>query len=91
MQAVTDFAGGLWREGVKTLKILSRNTMGMIGFVLIVLIVFLSFVGPFIWPPETSANVAEINQGVSARHWLGTDFHGAAARPGARVRVARAG
>lgn len=76
MQAVTDFAGGLWREGVKTLKILSRNTMGMIGFVLIVLIVFLSFVGPFIWPPETSANVAEINQGVSAQHWLGTDFQG---------------
>lgn len=76
MQAVTDFTGGLWRESVKTLKILSRNTMGMIGFVLIVLIVFLSFVGPFIWPPETSANVAEINQGVSAQHWLGTDFQG---------------
>ncbi len=76
MQAIGDFVGGLWRESVKTLKILSRNTMGMIGFVLIVLIVFLSFVGPFIWPPETSANVAEINQGVSAQHWLGTDFQG---------------
>ncbi|HRE26279.1 MAG TPA: hypothetical protein PK954_06575 [Anaerolineales bacterium] len=76
MQAIGDFLSGLWRESVKTLKILSRNKMGLFGFILIVLIVLLSFVGPFIWPPETSANVTEINQGASAQHWLGTDFQG---------------
>ncbi len=76
MQAIGDILSGLWRESVKTLKILSRNKMGLFGFILIVLIVLLSFVGPFIWPPETSANVTEINQGASAQHWLGTDFQG---------------
>jgi len=76
MRALSEFLSGLWRESVKTLKILSRNKMGLFGFILIVLIVLLSFVGPFIWPPETSANVTEINQGASAQHWLGTDFQG---------------
>jgi len=64
------------RELAKTFKLLVRNKMGFAGFVLVLLIVFLSFVGPLIWPPEQSANVADINQGPSARHWLGTDFQG---------------
>jgi peptide/nickel transport system permease protein len=67
---------GLWRESIKTLKILSRNKMGLFGFIMTILIIVISFVGPIIWPPETSANVAEINQGISAKHWLGTDFQG---------------
>lgn len=76
MQAIGDLLSGVWRESVKTLKILSRNKMGLFGFILIVLIVLVSFVGPFFWPPETSASVTEINQGASATHWLGTDFQG---------------
>ncbi|MBI3536557.1 MAG: ABC transporter permease [Chloroflexi bacterium] len=64
------------REIFKTLKILSRNKMGLFGFVMILVIVFLSFIGPLIWPPELSANVADINQGPSQKHWLGTDFQG---------------
>jgi peptide/nickel transport system permease protein len=71
-----DFLTSFWRESVKTLKILSRNKMGIFGFSLMILIILLSFVGPLIWPPETSANVAEINKGSSAKHWLGTDFQG---------------
>ena len=67
---------GTWRETIKTLKILARNKIGMFGFVTALMIVFLAFVGPFIWPPEASANVADINQGVSGTHWLGTDFQG---------------
>ena len=63
-------------EMLKTLKILSHNKMGMFGFSTALLIVLLSFLGPFIWQPEDSANVADINQGVSAKHWLGTDFQG---------------
>lgn len=64
------------RETIKTLKLLSRNKMGLFGFVMTIVIVFLSFFGPMIWPPEQSANVADINQGISERHWLGTDFQG---------------
>lgn len=76
MQTLHDFITGFWRESVKTFKILSRNKMGLFGFFMMILIVLLSFVGPLIWPAETSANVAEINKGVSAEHWLGTDFQG---------------
>jgi len=66
----------LGRETWKTFKLLSRNKMGLFGFILVVVIVLLSFVGPLVWPPEDSANVADINQGISAKHWLGTDFQG---------------
>ncbi len=76
MNALWDWIRGLARETVKTLKILSRNKMGLFGLIGIIVILFLSFAGPVIWPPEESANVSDINQGISARHWLGTDFQG---------------
>jgi peptide/nickel transport system permease protein len=68
--------GSLGRETWKTFKLLSRNKMGLFGFILVVVILLLSFIGPLVWPPEDSANVADINQGTSAKHWLGTDFQG---------------
>jgi peptide/nickel transport system permease protein len=71
-----EFLAGLWQESIKTFKILSRNKMGLFGFIMTILIILMSFVGPLLWPPETSANVAEINKGSSAQHWLGTDFQG---------------
>ena len=76
MHIFLEFLAGVWQESVKTFKILSRNKMGLFGFVMTILIILMSFVGPLIWPPETSANVAEINKGSSAQHWLGTDFQG---------------
>lgn len=76
MNRLTDSLYRTWRETVKTAKLLSRNKMGMFGFAMTLVIVLLSFFGPLIWPPEPSANVADINQGVSAKHWLGTDFQG---------------
>jgi len=76
MKVVIESLAGVGREGIKTLKILSRNKMGLFGFIMAITIVLVSFVGPVIWPPEDSANVEEINQGVSANHWLGTDFQG---------------
>ena len=76
MHTFYEFLAGIWQEGVKTFKILSRNKMGLFGFIMTILIILMSFVGPLIWPPETSANVAEINKGSSAQHWLGTDFQG---------------
>jgi len=76
MQALHNFITSFWQESVKTLRILSRNKMGLFGFILTLLIILISFVGPLIWPPETSANVSEINKGSSPAHWLGTDFQG---------------
>jgi peptide/nickel transport system permease protein len=76
MHALSEFITGFAQESLKTFKILSRNKMGLFGFVMVILIILLSIVGPLIWPPEKSANVAEINKGSSAQHWLGTDFQG---------------
>ncbi len=76
MNAFIEMLARTARETLKTFKLLSRNKMGLIGFCGIVIIVFFSLIGPIIWPPETSANVADINQGVSDKHWLGTDFQG---------------
>jgi peptide/nickel transport system permease protein len=76
MQQSIDAVARAWRETVKTFKLLSRNKMGLFGFLMTVAIVFLAFFGPIIWPPETSANVQDINAGVSQHHWLGADFQG---------------
>ncbi len=76
MNSQREALSGFWRETAKTLKILSRNKMGLFGFIMMVLIILLSFLGPVIWPAETSANVSAINKGISAQHWLGTDFQG---------------
>lgn len=76
MQNLVDTLARTWRETAKTFKLLSRNKMGMFGFLMTLTIIFLSFIGPIIWPPEQSANVEDINQGISAKHWLGTDFQG---------------
>ncbi len=76
MNAWRDALAGLARETAKTVKLLSRNKIGLFGFIMTLTIVFLSFFGPYIWPAETSANVADINKGISSEHWLGTDFQG---------------
>lgn len=76
MHALSEFISGFAQESLETFKILSRNKMGLFGFVMVILIILLSIVGPLVWPPEKSANVAEINKGNSAQHWLGTDFQG---------------
>ncbi|MCI0478860.1 MAG: ABC transporter permease [Anaerolineales bacterium] len=76
MNALREMIGGTLRETWKTFKLLSRNKMGLFGFSMTLIIVLLSFFGPMIWPPELSANVADINQGPSDKHWLGTDFQG---------------
>ena len=76
MDSFQETLAAWWRETVKTWKLLSRNKMGLFGFFVVILVVLMSFVGPLIWPAETSANVEDINQGISAKHWLGTDFQG---------------
>ena len=76
MHTISDFVTSFWQEMLKTLRNLSRNKMGLFGFIMTLFIILMSFIGPLIWPPEASANVAEINKGSSLQHWLGTDFQG---------------
>lgn len=71
-----DFLRGLPIETWKTLKLLARNKTGFFGFIMIVLIVLLVFVGPLVIPPETQSHVDRIYQGPSPQHILGTDFQG---------------
>lgn len=76
MIAAIEILSNAARESWTMLKLLSRSKMGLMGFIGIVAFVVISFLGPLFFPPETSANVADINQGVSAAHWLGADFQG---------------
>ena len=76
MIAFGEMLGNTRRESVTTFKLLSRSKIGLFGLTLTLLIVVLAFVGPYVWPPEESANVDAINQGPSAQYWLGTDFQG---------------
>lgn len=63
-------------ETVKTLKIIARNPIGFLGFLLLIALILMSFVGPLIVPPETRAHVEAINKPSSAQHPLGTDSQG---------------
>jgi peptide/nickel transport system permease protein len=76
MNQAAEWASAPWRETGKSFKILRRNTMGFVGFIIVTSVILLSFFGPLVWPAETSANVSEINQGASLKHPLGTDFQG---------------
>ncbi|MBM3128773.1 MAG: ABC transporter permease [Chloroflexi bacterium] len=60
----------------KTLKLLARNRVAFFGLIVLVTLIFLSYIGPLIWPAETKSNLAAIYQGPSWQHPLGTDFQG---------------
>lgn len=76
MATVTNRMAGFWRELVKTLKLIARNKMGFLGFVILVSLILMSYVGPLVVPPEARANVEQIHKPPSWEHPLGTDFQG---------------
>jgi peptide/nickel transport system permease protein len=59
-----------------TLRLLTYNKVGFAGFLGVVLIVSLSFIGPYFWPPQRGANLGAIYEPPSWQHWLGTDDTG---------------
>ncbi|MDX9991599.1 MAG: ABC transporter permease [Anaerolineales bacterium] len=65
-----------WRETIKTLKLIARNKMGFVGFILLLLLILMSFVGPLIVQPEVRADITQIYKPPSWAHPLGTDFQG---------------
>jgi peptide/nickel transport system permease protein len=64
------------RGGVSVVRLMARNRAGFIGFLALILIVLVSFIGPLFTSHSTSTDLAAIYQAPSARHWLGTDYEG---------------
>ncbi len=76
MAAITAPFGSAISETGKTFKLIARNPASFIGLLVLVVITIVSLVGPMVIPPQNHANVAEILEGPSSRHILGTDFQG---------------
>lgn len=76
MTAMTSLPKRLLKGAWTSLKILARNKAGFLGFLLLLSLTFMSFIGPLIVPPETQADVTAIHQSPTAEHPLGTDFQG---------------
>ncbi len=66
-----------WFRGAWTsLKLISRNRVGFLGFLLVLFFVLLSTVGPRLISLDTTTKVDQIYQTPSAAHPLGTDHQG---------------
>ena len=59
-----------------TLKVMSRNKVGFIGFLIVVAMTLISYVAPIFWPFDPTADPMSIYQPPSGAHWLGTDSQG---------------
>jgi len=69
---IIGFVRGIW----VTLKLLARNPMGFAGFLGLMLIILMTFVGPRFVPLDTQTDVSRIYQPPSPAHILGTDNEG---------------
>lgn len=76
MNQAHDFFTDTWISLRRTFRLLARNKSGMIGIILLIIIILVSFAGPLFVKPVEKANVKEIYQGPSWQHPLGTDFQG---------------
>jgi peptide/nickel transport system permease protein len=59
-----------------TLRLMARNKVGFAGFVVVVFMVLLTFVGPLFIPLDDTVSVNEVYQSPSLEHPLGTDSEG---------------
>ena len=76
MNKLREFLFDTWTEFRRTMRLLSRNPSGLIGLILLLFMIAVSFIGPLVVPANTGANVKQIYQGPSWSHPLGTDFQG---------------
>jgi len=61
----------LWRQSIKRLV---RNKLAVSGFVIVIFMILLCFIGPLFSPYSGNHNnLAMMNKAPSAKHWLGTD------------------
>jgi peptide/nickel transport system permease protein len=59
-----------------TLRLMTYNKAGFIGFLATCFVLLFCFVGPFIIPLDTKTKLDQIYQPPSAQHWMGTDHQG---------------
>lgn len=59
-----------------SLRLLTLNKVGFAGFLVVLFIVLLSYVGPYFWPVQRGADTGAIYEPPSSVHWLGTDDQG---------------
>lgn len=67
---------GVFRWLGTTLKLMTYNKVGFIGFLVTAAILIMSLVGPFFVPLDTKTKLDKIYQPPSAEHWFGTDHQG---------------
>lgn len=70
------FVRRIWDSIMTTLKLMTYNKVGFVGFLVVVGFILLALVGPYIVPLDTKVKVDEIYQTPSSEHWLGTDHQG---------------
>jgi peptide/nickel transport system permease protein len=67
---------GTARAGWGTLRTIARNPSGLIGLVIVIAFMLISFVGPHFVPLDTKARLDKIYLTPSAAYPLGTDYQG---------------
>lgn len=72
LQVLRSIPQGLWRF----LKLMSRNKIGFLGFLIFIGFVLLTTVGPLLVPEPKTADILAIYSPPSSEHWLGTDSQG---------------
>ena len=70
------FVRRIWDSIVTTLKLMTYNKVGFVGFLVVVGFVLLALLGPYVVPLDTKVKVDKIYQTPSSEHWLGTDHQG---------------
>jgi peptide/nickel transport system permease protein len=65
-----------WHSLKTTLRLITHNKVGFIGFVGVIFFVLMSFVGPLFIPLDHTTRVDQIYASISWQHPLGTDFSG---------------
>jgi len=61
---------------MRTLRLLTYNKVGFVGFLFVLAIVLISYVGPYVVPLDTKTKLDMIYKPPSLAHWLGTDHQG---------------
>ena len=59
-----------------TLRLMTRNKVGFLGFLGVIFFILMSFVGPYFVPLDKTTKVDQIYAPISLEHPLGTDFSG---------------
>ncbi|NOZ29761.1 MAG: ABC transporter permease [Chloroflexi bacterium] len=71
-----DAIGNFVHSFVTFIRLMARNRVGFVGFLVVIGFVLLALVGPYFVELDTKTNVSQIYQPPSREHILGTDHQG---------------